>query len=62
MTRYYKITIEPLTGPFGQPTGRTKVCESEGENISEALDELSVELHGFNEDETIYLPKGFHPL
>lgn len=62
MTRYYQITIEPLTGPAGRPLGPKKVCESEGSDITDALQELANELDGFNEDEILYLPKGFHPL
>src|SRR5580765_6998766 len=34
--RFYRITIEPLTGPAGTPTGR-KACEAEGGCVSDAL-------------------------
>lgn len=33
--RYYRITIEPLDGEAGRPTG-SKDCDAEGENVSSA--------------------------
>lgn len=59
--RFYRITIEPLTGPAGHPTGR-KACEAEGACVSDALRILAFDLEGMNEDARYALPEGFEPL
>lgn len=59
--RYYRVTIEPLTGPAGHPTGR-KACKAEGNCVSDALRVLASELNGMNEDARYALPEGFEPL
>jgi hypothetical protein len=59
--RFYRITIEPLTGPAGVPTGR-KACEAEGGCASDALRILAFDLDGMNEDARLQLPEGFGPL
>lgn len=57
----YRITIEPLTGPAGHPTGR-KACEAEGSCVSDALRSLAAGLAGMNEEARYALPEGFEPL
>lgn len=59
--RSYRITIEPLTGPAGQPTGR-KECDAEGADVSSALRALSCDLAGMDESARLRLPEGFRPL